>query len=87
MRTAKDLHLGLAFRAIGAHCAPHVPFPVLDYSEFLMRMKSVVERHGNLGTGERVLFGAWKSRPRTTRIAQPQARVAVCFRPVLQAAA
>ena len=87
MRTGRDLHLASAFRAISAQCGAQVPFPVIDYGEFLTRMRSVIERHGNLGTPQRILFRSWKGRARIARVEQPQQRAAGYFRPVLQAAA
>ena len=85
-RTARDNQVPRAFNAINTQCAPNVPFPVLEYPEFLTRMGSVIERHANLGTPERVLFRTWKARPRV-RVEKPQPRAPGWFRPVLQAAA
>jgi hypothetical protein len=87
MRAAKDLHLATAFRAITAQCGPNVPFPIIDYAEFLRRMRAVIERHGNLGTAERILLRTWKSRARLPKMQQSQPRAAASFRPVLKAAA
>jgi hypothetical protein len=87
MRTARDLHLAMAFRALGAHCRAQVPFPVLDYPEFLTRMRAVIECHAGLGTRERILLRTWKNRPRIIKRQETQARVSRDFRPVLQAAA
>jgi hypothetical protein len=75
-----------AFNAVNAQCIANVPFPVLEYPEFLTRMGAVIERHGHLGTPERVLFRAWKSRPRI-QLAKPQQRAPTWFKPVLRAAA
>ncbi|HYC47547.1 MAG TPA: hypothetical protein VED01_18890 [Burkholderiales bacterium] len=86
VRAARDSQVPRAFHAISAHCAPHVPFPVLDYSEFLVRMGSVIERHGNLGTPERVLFRTWKGRPRV-RLPEAAPPQVTTFRPVLGRAA
>ena len=86
VRTARDTQVPRAFDAINSQCAAHVPFPVLDYPEFMMRMGSVIERHGNLGTPERVLFRTWKGRPRA-RVKQTQHRAPAWFKPVFQAAA
>jgi hypothetical protein len=87
MRSARDLHLALAFRALGAHCRAQVPFPVLDYPEFLIRMRAVIECHGHLGAAERILLRTWKNRPRMMKRQETQARISPNFRPVLQAAA
>ena len=85
VRAARDSQVPRAFYAINAHCAPHVPFPVLDYNEFVVRMGSVIERHGDLGTPERVLFRTWKHRPRVRLPAAAPSRP-IAFRPVLQPA-
>ncbi|MGZ5137927.1 MAG: hypothetical protein ACXWCX_09000, partial [Burkholderiales bacterium] len=87
MRGARDLHLAVAFRAVGAQCRAQVPFPVLDYPEFLIRMRAVIECHAELGTAERILLRTWKSRPRIIKRQETQARVSRNFRPVLRAAA
>jgi hypothetical protein len=87
MRSARDLHLATAFRTIRAQCGPNVPFPVMDYAEFLTRMRAVVERHGDLGTVERMLLRPWKSRPCMPNIPESQPRAAACFRPVFKVAA
>jgi hypothetical protein len=87
MRTAKDLHVANAFRAISAQCGPNVPFPVMDYAECLRRMRAVIEHHGDLGTAERILLRTWKSRPRIPKVQQSQARAVASFRPVLKIAA
>ena len=85
-RSARDSLVPRAFNAINAQCIANVPFPVLEYPEFLTRMGAVIERHGHLGTPERVLFRAWKSRPRI-QLAKPQQRAPTWFKPVLGAAA
>lgn len=86
VRTARDNQVPRAFHAINAQCSAHVPFPVLEYPEFVARMGSVIERHGNLGTPERVLLRTWK-KPTKIRIDQTQQRGPAGFRPVLRAAA
>lgn len=86
VRTARDSQVPRAFHAINSQCAAHVPFPVLDYPEFVARMGSVIYRHGNLGTPERVLFRTWKARPRL-HVEQAQQRGPAWFKPVFQAAA
>lgn len=85
-RTTRDSQVPRAFSAINAQCAVHTPFPLLEYPEFLTRMGSVIERHGNLGTPERVLFRTWKARPRLppTRALEP--RGPGRFTPVLKVA-
>jgi hypothetical protein len=85
VRTARDSQVPRAFKAINTQCAAHVPFPILEYPEFVTRMGSVIERHGNLGTPERILFRTWKARPRV-RAEQPQQRASAWFTPVLKAA-
>ena len=86
VRSARDFQVPRAFSAINAQCAPHVPFPVLEYPEFMTRMGSVIERHGNLGTPERILFRTWSKRPRV-RAEKPQQRAPSWFTPVFKAAA
>ena len=86
VRTARDNQVPRAFKAINAQCAAHVPFPILEYPEFVARMGSVIERHGNLGTPERVLLRTWK-KPQQVRIEKVQQRAPSWFRPVLQNAA
>ena len=86
VRAARDSQVPQAFHAISAHCAAHVPFPVLEYPEFVQRMGSVIERHGNLGTPERVLFRTWKARPRV-RLPQETPYRPAQFKPLYKAAA
>lgn len=86
VRSARDGHVPRAFNAINAQCAVQVPFPVLEYPEFVSRMGAVIERHGNLGTPERLLFRAWKAHPRLPAPNGEQ-RALPWFRPVLKAAA
>jgi hypothetical protein len=86
VRTARDSQVPRAFHAITSQCSAHVPFPVLEYPEFVARMGSVIERHGNLGTPERVVLRAWKKAPKI-RIEQARQRGPASFTPVLRAAA
>jgi len=86
VRATRDRQVPRAFNAINAQCAVHAPFPVLDYPEFLARMGSVIERHANLGTPERVLFRTWKGRPRV-RVERVEPRPPRWFTPVLRNAA
>jgi len=60
VRTARDQQVPAAFMSISAHCAAHVPFPVLGYGEFIARMGAVIERHGDLAAPERILLRAWQ---------------------------
>lgn len=87
VRTTRDSQVPRAFSAINAQCAAHTPFPLLEYPEFVSRMGSVIERHGNLGTPERVLFRTWKARPRMRSHPLPEQRAPGRFTPVLKAAA
>ncbi len=87
VRSARDGYVPRAFAAINAQCAVQVPFPVLEYPEFVRRMGAVIERHGNLGTPERLLFRPWKARPRLPAPGAQQQRALPWFRPVLKAAA
>ena len=77
MRNARDLHLSTAFRAICANCSAQVPFPAIDYAEFLGRMRAVIERLGDLGAAERMLFRPWKGRARVARPEETQQHVMV----------
>lgn len=86
VRSARDGHVPRAFHAINAQCAVQVPFPVLEYPEFVRRMGAVIERHGNLGSPERLLFRPWKAQPRLPAPGGEQQRALPWFRPVLQAA-
>ena len=85
VRSARDSQLPRAFNAISAQCAVNVPFPVLEYPEFVARMGSVIERHGNLGTPERVLFRTWAARPRLPAPKRDAKRAPGWFKPVLHA--
>jgi hypothetical protein len=87
MRSARDLHLAVVFKAITAHVGAQAPFPVLEYVEFVSRMRSVIERHGELGSAERILLRTWKKRPRIAQTHSAQACPSKWFRPVLQSAA
>jgi hypothetical protein len=83
VRAARDAQVPRAFNAINAHCPAQAPFPVLDYPEFLTRMGAVIERHGDLGAPERMLFRTWKARPRVRVEDGAEPRRAAWFRPVL----
>jgi hypothetical protein len=87
VRTSRDSQVPRAFNAINAQCAAHTPFPLLEYPEFVARMGSVIERHANLGTPERVLFRTWKARPRLRLAPAAEQRTFGRFTPVLKAAA
>ena len=87
VRTSRDTHLPLVFTAIGAQCGPRVPFPVLRYSEFLRRMRPVIERYANPGSPERLLFRPWNGRPRVTRVYEKKLRHPDWFKPLFKAAA
>jgi hypothetical protein len=85
VRAARDEQVPRAFSAIRAQCAAHVPFPVLEYPEFVFRMGAVIERHGALGFPERVLLRVWK-RAAPTLAQNPWRRVPGWFKPVLSRA-
>lgn len=87
IRTARDTHVQLAFRAISAQCGAHVPFPILQYGEFIARMRPVIERYGDLGTPERVLLRPWKKRPLRIRIEEKKHCVPDWFKPFFKEAA
>jgi hypothetical protein len=86
VRSARDSQVPRAFMAVSAQCTAHVPFPTLEYPEFVARMTSVIERHGDLATPERVLLRTWKRRAHRA-VAEPQRRTAKGFNPVLRSAA
>jgi len=86
VRSARDTHVPRAFMAVSAQCAAHVPFPTLEYPEFVARMTSVIERHGDLAAPERVLLRTWKRRARRA-VLQPQRRAVSGFNPMLRSAA
>jgi hypothetical protein len=86
VRAARDEQVPRAFSAIRAQCAAHVPFPVLEYPEFVFRMVSVIERHGDLGFPERVLLRTWK-RAAPGLVQNGRRRVPGWFKPVLPRAA
>ena len=85
VRNARDAQVPRAFDAIASQCAPNSPFPVLEYPEFVKRMGAVIERHGHLGTPERILFHAWRGEPRV-RAMRTDRRSPAWFTPVLKAA-
>jgi hypothetical protein len=82
VRATRDEQVPRAFGAIRAQCAAHVPFPVLDYPEFVFRMGSVIERHGDLGMPERVLLRTWK-RSAPAMVQNVRTKVPAWFKPVL----
>ena len=84
--TGRDTHLPLVFRSIAVHCSPQVPFPVLRYSEFLRRMRPVIQRYGNLGAPERLLFAPWNGRPRVVKVHEKQVRHPDWFKPLFKTA-
>ncbi len=85
-RTARDTHLPLAFDALQLQWGSGAPFPALDYHEFAARMRAVIERRGDLGAPERVLFRPWKKSPRVN-VENPPSAAPTWFKPVLRAAA
>jgi hypothetical protein len=68
-------------------CGPNVAFNVLGYDEFVVRMRAVIERHGELGAAERILLGSWKSRARTMKIEQNRPPAPAWFKPLFPVAA
>ena len=86
VRSARDVAVRFAFEAIAAHCAVNVPFPLLDYREFLQRMQAVVRRCGQPARVERLLFQPWTRTPPASA-EQPKQPLMKWFRPVLAQAA
>jgi hypothetical protein len=87
VRTSRDTHLPLVYRAIDAQCSAHMPFPVLRHGEFVKRMRSVIERFCEFGAAERVLFNSWKKRRRLVRTEEKQHRPPEWFKPMFTRAA
>ncbi|HEX2826643.1 MAG TPA: hypothetical protein VHP37_09885 [Burkholderiales bacterium] len=87
VRTARDTHLPLVFRALNAQCGPQVPFPVLRYSEFLRRMRPVIARYAYPGSPERLLFRPWLGRPRVPKVYEKQHRHPDWFKPLFNSPA
>jgi hypothetical protein len=87
VRTARDIHVPLVFRAITAQCGQRVPFPVLRYSEFLRRMRPVIARYASPGKPERFFFRPWNGRPRIAKVQEKRQGAPEWFKPVLKAAA
>jgi hypothetical protein len=86
VRSARDQQVPRAFTAISAQCAAHVPFPKLEYPEFVARIGSVIERHGDLAAPERVLLRTWKRRAHRTIEESPRPQAA-WVKPALRSAA
>ena len=84
VRSARDSQVPRAFKAISAQCAAHVPFPILEYPEFVSRMSAVIERHGDLGTPQRVMLRTWKKQAHTR--VETARRGPMWFKPVFQPA-
>jgi hypothetical protein len=62
VRTGRDMDVRLAFETLLAQWPGHAPFPRLDYSEFVERMRAVILRAARPNLVERLMFRAW-SRP------------------------
>jgi hypothetical protein len=87
VRTSRDTHLPLVFRAIDAQCGAQMPFPAMRHGEFVKRMRAVIERTCEFSTTERVLFNPWRKRRRMTRIVEKQHRPPEWFKPIFRKAA
>jgi hypothetical protein len=87
VRAARDNHVARAFSALSTQCGANVAFNVLGYEEFIVRMRAVIERYGELGTAERILLGSWKSRPRTLKPEPNRPLTPAWFKPLFPAAA
>lgn len=85
-RSARDTHVPLAFNALWLQWGSSAPFPDIGYREFVVRMRAVIERRGDLGLPERVLLRPWRRSPRA-RIEQAPAPAPNWCKPVLRAAA
>ena len=87
VRTSRDTHLPLVYRAIDAQCSAQMPFPLMRHGEFIKRIRSVIERFCELGAAERLLFNPWKKRRTMVKIVEKQQRAPEWFKPVLRNAA
>jgi hypothetical protein len=85
-RYARDTRVRHAFDALNANCGFNAPFPILDYPEFLGRMRAVIDRCAAPAWAERVLFSAWRRAP-SLNVGEPRQPRASWFRPVLSQAA
>lgn len=86
VRAARDVRVRNAYQAISVHCAQNVPFPVLDYPEFLQRMRDVITRCARPRWPERLVLNPWACAVRAgVQPARPAP--AKWFRPVLSRAA
>jgi hypothetical protein len=59
----------------------------MRYSEFLRRMRPVIQRYANPGALERVVFKPWNGRPRVVKVQEKQQRHPDWFKPMFKAAA
>ncbi|MES2562586.1 MAG: hypothetical protein V4637_07650 [Pseudomonadota bacterium] len=87
VRTARDMHVQLAFRAISAQCGANMSFPALSYADFLARLRLIIQRHGAIGLQGRVLLSGWKNPPASTSMEAPKHRVPKWFKPLFEATA
>lgn len=59
-RRARDVHVKLAHARLGAsYWYGTVPFPEIEYAEFVQRMGGVLRRHLSLDPAQRLLFRTW----------------------------
>jgi hypothetical protein len=72
VRTSRDTHLPVVYRAIEAQCSGQMPFPVMRHGEFVRRMRSVIERFCEFGATEKLLFNPWKKKRRMLGIEEKQ---------------
>lgn len=80
---ARDVDVRLAYSHLGAaHWYGGVPFPELEYREFVQRMGDVVRRHLPLGPAQRILFRPWWQARRLAAPAAPAPRLVPRPRPV-----
>ncbi len=63
-RSGREVDVATAFQPLARHWHGGWVFPDLPYSEFLARLARLVNRHGDLGLVERLLFRGWLNPPR-----------------------
>jgi hypothetical protein len=65
VRDARDHYVQSAFAALLAQWGHNAPFGTMAYSEFVKKIKTVIDRYGALGWAERFVLRAWNSAPAT----------------------
>jgi hypothetical protein len=63
-RSGREVDVATAFKPLAHHWHGGWVFPDLPYAEFLGRLAQLINRHGELGLVERLLFRGWLNPPR-----------------------